>query len=110
MLIPDSVVAALTGTGSRFRIIAQVQEDTGATIRVQAGTLMPKAGSSSAIEIAGVYGAKLKALLEVSSLLMHLVQEATAAEVAVDPKNIGVHASLWKPGAKSWSTRVHGSK
>jgi len=92
LLIPDTVLASLTGAGSRFRLIAQVQEDTGATIRVQAGSLLPKAGSSSAIEIAGVYGAKLKALLEVASLLMHLVQEATTAEVALDPKTTGAPA------------------
>eukprot|EP00401_Gymnodinium_catenatum_P025929 CAMPEP_0117467904 /NCGR_PEP_ID=MMETSP0784-20121206/5900_1 /TAXON_ID=39447 /ORGANISM="" /LENGTH=824 /DNA_ID=CAMNT_0005261895 /DNA_START=16 /DNA_END=2488 /DNA_ORIENTATION=+ len=48
------------------KVLTQIQEDTGAVIRVQTA----ESGRPPCVEIAGTFGAKLPALLEVASLLV----------------------------------------
>jgi len=75
----EGTAKLLSGDTAQGTLLTQIQEDSGSAIRVQmkpetAGGL----GNYSWIEIAGSFGAKLRALLEVASLL--LLMEAPKAE------------------------------
>ncbi|CAE8710577.1 unnamed protein product, partial [Polarella glacialis] len=59
------------GGGAHAELLAQIREDTGAATRVSGSTDSDSASGSS-LEIAGCYGAKLRALLEVSALLLQM--------------------------------------
>lgn len=71
--LQDSTSKLLSGNGVHGILLAQIQEDSGSAIRVQTDT---DSTGQSWIEIAGSFSAKLRALLEVASLLLLLTESA----------------------------------
>lgn len=71
--LQDSTSKLLSGNGVHGALLAQIQEDSGSAIRVQTDT---DSTGQSWIEIAGSFSAKLRALLEVASLLLLLTESA----------------------------------
>lgn len=77
LALPRGGVAVLGGSGVHNALLSQIREDTGAAIRVHSAA---ESFRSQWLEIAGNYGAKLHALLEMSCLLMLLPRGAEVSD------------------------------
>ncbi|CAK0881581.1 unnamed protein product, partial [Prorocentrum cordatum] len=81
LVVPDNAVEVLSPGGAHSTTLAQIREESGAAVRLHAGAAgkgeaATVGTSSGTVEIAGCYGTKLRALLQVASLLLQLCGRA----------------------------------
>lgn len=93
LALPEGASGFITGDGSHAGFLLQLEEETGAVLRVQAGGSSGSAAGPAAIEVAGSFGAKAEAVFE-AALLAALVAEHAAGEALVELLLSGAGAEL----------------